>query len=497
MTANTAAPHPHRQHLQRIIAGLNEGIILLEADGAIAWANDSALRLHGTDTLDELGGTPAGYRKRYILTYRNHHRVPARQYPLDRLAASEPFDELLLDLARKDDDEFLRNVRASGLNLDSAEGTDYRVLILHDQTEQINAEERFERAFGANPAPALICQLSDLRYVKVNQGFLEMTGYARDAVLGKSAYELDVLDGSGDKDNAVAMLNEGQTIAQREGVLKLADGSTKFVIVAGQPIDMQGEPCMLFTFIDLEARKRTELALRESEERFSKAFRLAPVPMAVCDGETLLALDLNAAFASATGALPQDGIGHALADLGLQLQAELEASLKRAESARNHDVTLTAKDGNPLDCLLSAEPVTIGGQPRVLLAIQDITDRKRSETELLTAIEAVMQDTSWFSRSVIEKLAQLREPAPATRDVAELAQLTAREREVLGLMCQGHDDDGIAQSLKLSRNTVRNHVATIYSKIGVHRRSAAIVWARDRGITGHERARARDKRPKA
>ncbi|RPJ89119.1 DNA-binding response regulator [Achromobacter xylosoxidans] len=107
-----------------------------------------------------------------------------------------------------------------------------------------------------------------------------------------------------------------------------------------------------------------------------------------------------------------------------------------------------------------------------------------------------MQDTSWFSRSVIEKLAQLREPAPATRDVAELAQLTSREREVLSLMCQGHDDEGIARQLKLSRNTVRNHVATIYSKIGVHRRSAAIVWARDRGITGHERVRTRDKRAK-
>ena len=135
----------------------------------------------------------------------------------------------------------------------------------------------------------------------------------------------------------------------------------------------------------------------------------------------------------------------------------------------------------------------IGGERRVLLVMQDISERKRNETELLTAIEAVMQDTSWFSRGIIEKLAQLRSPAPAARDVAELAQLTSREREVLGLLCQGHDDDDIAKQLRLSRNTVRNHVATIYSKIGVHRRSAAIVWARDRGITGHEKPRARGK----
>ncbi|QVQ26625.1 helix-turn-helix transcriptional regulator [Achromobacter deleyi] len=496
VTPKDAAPQAHRQHLQRIIAGLNEGIILLEADGSIAWANASALSLHGADELDDLGGTPAGYRKRYTLTYRNHHRVPARQYPLDRLQAAEAFDELLLDLSRKDDEEFLRHVLARGLNLDDDAGVAYRVLILHDQTGQINAEERFERTFSANPAPALVCRLSDLRYVKVNQGFLEMTGYTRDAVLGKSAYELDVLDGGEDKEAAVAKLNEGQTIAQREGTVKLPDGSAKFVVVAGQPIDMQDEPCMLFTFIDLEARKRTEVALRESEERFSKAFRLAPVPMAVCDGVTLHVLDINEAFEAATGASLESGADVDLAGLGLRPYEGMVASLKRGESARNREAMLTAQDGGQLDCLVSAEPVMIGGERRVLVVMQDITERKRSETELLTAIEAVMQDTSWFSRGIIEKLAQLREPAPATRDVAELAQLTSREREVLGLLCQGHDDDGIAKTLKLSRNTVRNHVATIYSKIGVHRRSAAIVWARDRGITGHEHARARDKRPK-
>lgn len=494
MTANAAAPHAHRQHLQSIIAGLNEGIILLEANGTIAWANASALDLHGAGQLEELGETPAGYRKRYTLAYRNHHKVPARQYPLDRLAASEPFEDLLLDLGRKDDEEFLRNVRARGLNLESGDGTDYRVLILHDQTGQINAEERFERAFGANPAPALICRLSDLRYVKVNQGFLEMTGYTREAVLGKSAYELDVLEGGEDKEDAVARLNEGQTIAQREGVVRLANGAEKFVIVAGQPIDMHDEPCMLFTFIDLEARKRTELALRESEERFAKAFRLAPVPMALCEGDDLQVLDANDAFAAAVGATAESSIGQALTALGLQPYEGMAASLKRGESARNREAALVTQDGGQLDCLVSAEPVMIGGQRRVLIVMQDITERKRSETELLTAIEAVMQDTSWFSRGIIEKLAQLRQPAPATRDVAELAQLTSREREVLGLICQGHDDDGIAKSLKLSRNTVRNHVATIYSKIGVHRRSAAIVWARDRGITGHESSRRGDKR---
>ena len=76
---------------------------------------------------------------------------------------------------------------------DDQDEPDYLVLTIEDATDRFEAEARFESAFNANPAPAIICRLSDLRYVKVNPGFLEMTGYARDDVIGRSAYEIDVL----------------------------------------------------------------------------------------------------------------------------------------------------------------------------------------------------------------------------------------------------------------------------------------------------------------
>ena len=60
------------------------------------------------------------------------------------------------------------------------------VLVIQDATERFSAEERFERAFNANPAPAIVCRLSDLRCIKVNRGFLEMTGYGRDEAIGRS-----------------------------------------------------------------------------------------------------------------------------------------------------------------------------------------------------------------------------------------------------------------------------------------------------------------------
>ena len=65
-----------------------------------------------------------------------------------------------------------------------------------------------------------------------------------------------------------------------------------------------------------------------------------------------------------------------------------------------------------------------------------------------------------------------------------VADLTGRERDVLGLLAEGLADKEIAQQLGVSPNTVRNHVAALYSKIDVHSRGEAIVWARERGFAG-------------
>ena len=70
----------------------------------------------------------------------------------------------------------------------------------------------------------------------------------------------------------------------------------------------------------------------------------------------------------------------------------------------------------------------------------------------------------------------------AQRHVAEVSSLTGRERETLSLMCEGMDDAAVAAAMGVSRNTVRNNVARIYGKLGVNRRSAAIIWARERGF---------------
>ena len=405
------ATRTDRTQLQQIIAELPEGIIAVNPDQTIAWANEAALAMHGVKSLKDLGETVADYRARFELRYRDRQQLSPGDYPMDRIVAGESFTDVVVEVRRPNGKRHgIQRVRGL-LVTDPHERPDCLALIIDDETERFDAEDRFERAFAANPAPAIIARLSDMRYVKVNQGFLELTGYVQEALIGRSVHEIDVLEGALKRELAVERLHAGATIPQMEACLRVADGSSRTVIVAGQPLEIGDEACMLFTFADLHPRKQAEDALRQSEERFAAAFRMAPGPMAIIALEGMRLLDVNDAFTAATGWRREEVIGHTEAEIGLwgsgSLRDELTQQVRQTGRLRPTDVQCRMKDGRTGDYLLSAETVAINDRRCVLTVMLDITERKRTEADLLVAIEAVMQDTSWFGQKIVEKLASL------------------------------------------------------------------------------------------
>jgi PAS domain S-box-containing protein len=488
MSQDVLITETNRRQLQQIIAGLTDGVILLDPDQSIRWANDAALAMHGVAQVSDLGADAKAYAQRFALRYRNNHVVPVDSYPINRVARGESFSDVLVEVtaaADKEQRSWVHRVRSLVL-ADSHGEPESLVLIMDDVTEWASAEQRFEKTFAANPAPAVICRLSDLRYIKVNPGFLEMTGYARDEVIGTSTYELDVLEQAQNKDLAKQRLREGNTIPQMQAELRLADGSSKQVIVAGQSLELNDEPCMLFSFVDMEPRHKAEIALRQSEERFAKAFRLSPVPILLCGAGDQRVLDVNEALLDTLGYPSEEVVGESIAKIDFihdkGARTRLFAVLEKTGRLDRVDVRVRRKDAGLIDCAVSADTVVIQDSPCYLMVLMDITERKRTELELVSAIEEVMKDASWFSRTLIEKLANVKNVNSPQLPSLSFTDLTARERDVLGLICEGLADKEIAARLKLAPNTVRNHVATVYSKLDVHSRSEAIVWARERGL---------------
>ncbi len=182
-----------QRQIKQIIAGLTDGVILIGADQRILWANDAALAMHGIRRIKDLGTTVGEYRQRFRLRYLNNRPVERGRYPIERVAAGESFSDVIVEVTRAGSEQcWVHSIRSLVIT-DHSSGPGYLLLIAKDETERFEAEDRFESAFNANPAPAIICRLSDRRYVRVNQGFLEMTGHARQDLIGRSIRDLDIL----------------------------------------------------------------------------------------------------------------------------------------------------------------------------------------------------------------------------------------------------------------------------------------------------------------
>jgi DNA-binding NarL/FixJ family response regulator len=107
-----------------------------------------------------------------------------------------------------------------------------------------------------------------------------------------------------------------------------------------------------------------------------------------------------------------------------------------------------------------------------------------SAEDLIAAVRAVAGGGAWFDPAVAPRILghYRRRVAPAAREAARLELLTERELDVLKRMARGATNGEIAASLFVAEATVKTHVGSIFGKLGVRDRAAAIVFAYDHGV---------------
>jgi DNA-binding NarL/FixJ family response regulator len=104
--------------------------------------------------------------------------------------------------------------------------------------------------------------------------------------------------------------------------------------------------------------------------------------------------------------------------------------------------------------------------------------------ELTHAVRVIAAGDALLSPSVTRTLIAdyARRPAPSTPDDVRLNALTDREREVLSLVARGMSNAEIAGDLVLSEQTVKTHISRIFTKLDLHDRAQAVVFAYESGL---------------
>ena len=134
---------------------------------------------------------------------------------------------------------------------------------------------------------------------------------------------------------------------------------------------------------DITERKRAEEAFRESEELFSKAFRLSPDCVVISSLSDRTVIRANEAICRLWGSTPEQVIGKPGRDYSNWLVDEerlaFMRTLEETGECLNHETTLRLADGRSLDFNISSRMITFGGEACVLSVMRDVTDRKQTE----------------------------------------------------------------------------------------------------------------------
>ncbi len=258
-----------------------------------------------------------------------------------------------------------------------------------DITERKRAEEAlaneaiWRRILIEESLDGIVVLDEDAAVVEANHRFADMLGYSPEEVRKLHTWDWDT-EFSSDE-----LLNMGRGIGPEglrlETKHRRKDGTVFDVDISINKASV-GERELIFCVCrDVTSRKQAEEALRESEEKFSKAFRSSPEVITITRLSDGKFLEINDSFVRATGYSREEIIGHSSQKMGIWAKPgdrkHMMTLLKEKGRVSNEEYSLRTKAGDIRVMLFSAEQITLGNEPCLLAVTIDITDYRKMEAK--------------------------------------------------------------------------------------------------------------------
>ena len=310
-----------------------------------------------------------------------------------RTLAGEPC-HAELEAVRKNGERFYVEVHTTPIR---HRGEPHVLVVSRDITERKRAEEavraseeQYRAIFNAS-ADALVLWNSELRRVDVNPAYERLFGFTREEILARDHTSHLPEEYVERRHELVRRTLAGEAChAELEAVRK--NGERFFIEVRTIPIRHRGEPHVLAIVRDVTERKRTDEALRASEEQYRAIFNASVDALVLRDADFRI-VDVNPAYEAMSGYVREEVLGalHLVAnpvDLEADIRA-LHASALAGEPFR-FECEGIRKDGSRFDVEVRGVPIRHQGRPHVLYIGRDITGQKQAEAER-TQLEAQLR----------------------------------------------------------------------------------------------------------
>ncbi|MFH1154870.1 MAG: cache domain-containing protein [Pseudomonadota bacterium] len=230
-----------------------------------------------------------------------------------------------------------------------------------------------------------------------NNSMVSLLGYTENELAGsdirsysnRSSQRIDMVFDQV-RQTGAATKRSDLTFVKKDGTLCAAEASVSLIK------DKHTTPTGFCAVIrDVTERKKSEKALRLSEEMFSKAFRCSPSGMFIASLKDGRVIKVNDSFLTYTGYSTGTVVGKDLMAVNFFRNKtdgpKLKKTLIRERRLKNQEVQFQMATGEKRTGLLSAEIVDLWGEACILAAMEDLTESKRLEREILTISEQERQ----------------------------------------------------------------------------------------------------------
>jgi len=365
------------------IASSINAIALADLEGNLTYANSSFLKLWEYDDEKEVLGKPA------VEFWQMEEKA------LEVVEALRDRGSWIRELVAKRKDGSLLDVQLSASMVTDEVGKPICMMASFiDITERKRAEEALReaeenfRAVAENANDGILVAVGEGVHVYVNKRAAEITGYSVAELFETGIKDLVHPDEFEKIMERYRKRLAGKPVPTRyETIFIRKDGKSVPVEFTAAKTVWQGEPASVVFFRDITERKRTEEALRKSEERYKKQFEEAMDAIFIAEAETGILVDCNRVALKLVGREKSELVGkhqrilHPPEEIEGELSRTFKQHLKEKEGQILETQVITKK-GEIKDVAIKASIFELEGQKVLLGIFRDITERKQAEEAL-------------------------------------------------------------------------------------------------------------------
>lgn len=146
-----------------------------------------------------------------------------------------------------------------------------------DMTERITLEKelqesnnRFFKIFDKNPVIMAISNMTTQKIEYINEAFLEVFGYTKEEVIGKTSVELNIISAE-ERERTIAVIKQHGSVRSLEGRMSKKSGEQFWVFTSIEIVDINGNPYLVSSLNNIDERKKMEQEIISAREKAEQA----------------------------------------------------------------------------------------------------------------------------------------------------------------------------------------------------------------------------------